>query len=38
MNLKNLLSLQLSSNAGVGKKERVESNPHSKIEPIMSGH
>jgi hypothetical protein len=24
--------------AGVGKKERVESNPHSKIEAIMSGH
>jgi hypothetical protein len=25
-------------NAGVGKKGRVKSNPHSKIDPIMSGH
>jgi hypothetical protein len=23
---------------GVGKKGRVKSNPHSKIDPIMSGH
>jgi hypothetical protein len=26
------------STAGVGKKGRVKSNPHSKIHPIMSGH
>jgi hypothetical protein len=23
---------------GMGKKERVKSNPHSKIDPIMPGH
>ncbi len=26
------------SYSGVGKKERVKSNPHSKIDPTMSGH
>jgi hypothetical protein len=23
---------------GMGKKEKVKSNPHSKIDPIMAGH
>ncbi len=25
-------------NSGMGKKGRVKSNPHSKIDPIMPGH
>jgi hypothetical protein len=27
-----------SSKSGMGKKGRVKSNPHSKIDPIMPGH
>jgi hypothetical protein len=33
-----LLGLSDGSKSGVGKKGRVKSNPHSKIDPIMSGH
>jgi hypothetical protein len=32
------LERKLCSSPGMGKKGKVKSNPHSKIDPIMPGH